>query len=307
MQQVQSTMRFAGLSVALEAYYACLRGGFFMLELKTTSMQKSDESVLAVPTKRAPREQNQRRMMLVALALLLVALVVVIYRDRDFWFPDSDDADDLQPVPATVTIQTQPSPATVNSAATEKSAAVKAEKRHHAKTPAGSVEESIPTAPATTSTARTVLPPLEVEVVAGDYHRQVHASPNSLQVDLQQGAPPRKVSDTVSPDQNAAATTMNAAENLRISAEAAEVVSQPVRPGYPVLARQMKVQGSVILQALIGRDGLIQDLHVLTGPPILADAAEQAVRQWRFKPHYQNNQPVETQTSITVNFTISTN
>jgi TonB family protein len=277
-----------------------------MLELKT-SIQKNSDSVLAVPTKRAPREQNQRRMMLVALVLLLVALVVVIYRDRDFWFPDSDDADDLEPVPATVTIQTQPSPATANPASAEKSAVVKAEARHHLKTPALSEEAATPTAPSTTSNDRTVLPPLEVEVVAGDYHRQVHASPSSLQVDLQQGAPARKVSDTAQADPNAAAMTTNAAENLHISAEAAEVVSQPVRPGYPVLARQMKVQGSVILQALIGRDGLIQNLHVLTGPPILADAAEQAVRQWRFQPHYLNHQPVETQTSITVNFTISTN
>jgi TonB family protein len=277
-----------------------------MLELKT-SIQKNGDPVLTAAAKRSPREQNQRRMMLVALILLLVALVVVIYRDRSFWFPDSDDADDLEPVPATVTIETQPNPAAVNSATTEKSLAVKAEGRHHAKNPAVSMAAPVPTAPATTSDASTVLPPLEVEVVAGDYHRQVRASPNSLQVDLQQGVPARKVSDTAPANQNAAAMTTNAAENLHISAEAAEVVSQPVRPGYPVLARQMKVQGSVILQALIGRDGIIQDLHVLTGPPILADAAEQAVRQWRFKPHYLNNQPVETQTSITVNFTISTN
>jgi protein TonB len=69
----------------------------------------------------------------------------------------------------------------------------------------------------------------------------------------------------------------------------------------------MKVQGSVILQALIGRDGAIQNLHVVSGPPILAGAAEQAVRQWRFKPHYLGNEAVETQANITVNFTISTN
>jgi len=279
-----------------------------MLELKT-SIRKSDDSVLTVSPKPAPREQNQRRMMLVALVLLLVALVVVIYRDRDFWFPDSDDADDLEPVPATVTIQTQPNPVStsMNSAAVAIPAAAKAEGKHHARASAASAVTALPTAPVISSNPRTVLPPLEVEVVAGDYHRQVHAGANSLQVDLQQGALARKVSDPVAADPNAANMTMNAAENLRISAEASQVVSQPVRPGYPVLARQMKVQGSVILQALIGRDGMIQDLHVLTGPPILADAAEQAVRQWRFKPHYLNNQPVETQTSITVNFTISTN
>jgi periplasmic protein TonB len=61
------------------------------------------------------------------------------------------------------------------------------------------------------------------------------------------------------------------------------------------------------LQALIGRDGLIQDLHILSGPPILANAAQEAVRQWHFKPHYEGAEAVETQARITVNFTISTN
>ena len=92
-----------------------------------------------------------------------------------------------------------------------------------------------------------------------------------------------------------------------MSADTSEIVSRPVSPGYPLLARQMKVQGSVILQALIGRDGLIQDLRVLSGPPILANAAEEAVKQWHFKPHYLGADAVETQAKITVNFTISTN
>jgi TonB family protein len=276
-----------------------------MLELKT-SMRKSDDSALSAPPKSGLQERNQRRMMLTALVLLLVALVVVIYRDRDFWFPDTDDADALDPVPATVTIQTQPATATTNSA-TAKSVGAKSLAGRHYKEPAANTSNAPENsaAPLVASNDRTVLPPLEVEVVAGDYHRHVRPGTNSLRVDLQPGTPAQGV--PISTDPNAANMTMNAAENLRISSEAAQVVSQPVRPGYPVLARQMKVQGSVILQALIGRDGLIQNLQVLTGPPILADAAEEAVRQWRFKPRYQNNQPVETQTSITVNFTISTN
>lgn len=276
-----------------------------MLELKT-SMGKSDDSALSAPPKSGLQERNQRRMMLTALALLVVALVVVIYRDRDFWFPDTDDADDLAPVPATVTIQTRP--AAKMSSAERKSVGAKSSARRHPKEPAGATtdEPQNTGTPLLASNDRTVLPPLEVEVVAGDYHRHVRPGTNSLQVDLQPDTPSaREV--PISTDPNAANMTTNAAENLRISSEAAQVVSQPVRPGYPVLARQMKVQGSVILQALIGRDGLIQNLQVLTGPPILADAAEEAVRQWRFKPHYLNNQPVETQTSITVNFTISTN
>jgi protein TonB len=88
---------------------------------------------------------------------------------------------------------------------------------------------------------------------------------------------------------------------------ASSMVMRSVQPEYPMLARQMKVQGSVILQALIGRDGMIQDLRVLSGPPILASAAQEAVRQWHFKPHYVGAQPVETRASITVNFMISTN
>lgn len=247
-------------------------------------------------------------MMLTALVLLVIALVLVIYRDRNFWFPDADDADDLDPVPATVTIQTQPTSTAANSADVGKSSATKFSAKHHGREAASSVPAAESAEPSTaTSSARAVLPPLEVEVVAGDYHRRVRPGTNSLRVDLQPGTSAQAAPQTVSTDPNAANLTMNAAENLRISSAAAEVVSQPVRPGYPVLARQMKVQGSVILQALIGRDGLIQNLQVLNGPPILADAAEEAVRQWRFKPHYLNNQPIETQTSITVNFTISTN
>ena len=99
----------------------------------------------------------------------------------------------------------------------------------------------------------------------------------------------------------------NAADRARLSNASASIVTESVRPDYPMLARQMKVQGSVILQALIGRDGLIQGLRVMSGPPILAAAAQEAVRQWHFKPHYLGSQAVETETRITVNFTISTN
>ena len=80
-----------------------------------------------------------------------------------------------------------------------------------------------------------------------------------------------------------------------------------MNPDYPLLARQMKVQGSVMLQALIGQDGGIQALRVVSGPAILAEAAREAVKQWRFKPYYQSGRPVETEARITVNFTISTN
>ena len=94
---------------------------------------------------------------------------------------------------------------------------------------------------------------------------------------------------------------------MQITTNASEIVTSPVRPNYPLLARQMKVQGSVILQALIGKDGIIQNLRVVSGPHILASAAQDAVRQWHFRPHFQGSEAVETQAKITVNFTISTN
>jgi protein TonB len=92
-----------------------------------------------------------------------------------------------------------------------------------------------------------------------------------------------------------------------MSPNASAMVASPVKPSYPLLARQMKVQGAVILQALINKDGVIQNLRVLSGPHILASAAQDAVRQWHFKPHFEGSEPVETEAKITVNFTISTN
>ncbi len=146
-------------------------------------------------------------------------------------------------------------------------------------------------------------------MVAGDTHRTIHPGSSSVRVDLQPGTPPQPAIDAEpsGDSETAASVTSNAAERVQMSADASEIVTSPVRPNYPLLARQMKVQGSVILQALIGRDGIIQNLRVVSGPHILASAAEDAVRQWHFKPHYQGNEAVETQAKITVNFTISTN
>ena len=163
--------------------------------------------------------------------------------------------------------------------------------------------------PAAAIATRTVLPPLEVEVVAGDSRRTLRPDNNSVRVDLQPGMPPEQVADPrpAADDGTAANVTSNAAEHVRMSSAASDVLTRPVKPNYPMLARQMKVQGSVILQALIGRDGVIQNLRVVSGPHILASAAEDAVRQWHFRPHIEGNEAVETQAKITVNFTISTN
>lgn len=75
-----------------------------------------------------------------------------------------------------------------------------------------------------------------------------------------------------------------------------------VQPEYPALARQARVQGSVELRAIISKTGAIEKLVVVHGHPMLSAAAIEAVRQWRYRPYLLNNQPVEVETEITVNF-----
>ena len=97
-----------------------------------------------------------------------------------------------------------------------------------------------------------------------------------------------------------------APEKVRVSSGVAQgLLIHQVTPKYPPLARQAHIQGTVVLQAVIGKDGTVQNLHVLSGHPMLTQAAMDAVRQWRYKPYYVNGEPVEADTQINVNFTLS--
>ncbi len=78
-----------------------------------------------------------------------------------------------------------------------------------------------------------------------------------------------------------------------------------VQPEYPPLARQARVQGTVLLRAVIDGEGKIENLQVLSGHPLLVASAVKAVQQWRYRPYYLNEQPVEVETEITVHFTLS--
>lgn len=79
-----------------------------------------------------------------------------------------------------------------------------------------------------------------------------------------------------------------------------------VAPSYPVDAKQAGVQGLVVLAAVIGKDGNVQSLKVLNSPsPVLSQAAMDAVKQWKYRPFMLNGTPVEVDTQITVNFTLS--
>ena len=76
-------------------------------------------------------------------------------------------------------------------------------------------------------------------------------------------------------------------------------------PNYPPLARQARIQGTVLLQAQISKDGSIQNLQLISGHPMLAPAAIEAVKQWKYKPYLLNGEPVEVETQVQVNFTLA--
>ena len=80
-----------------------------------------------------------------------------------------------------------------------------------------------------------------------------------------------------------------------------------LQPDYPALARTARIQGMVVLSAIIGKEGRIEKLHVVSGPPMLTRAAVDAVSRWRYRPYVLNNQPVEVETQIVVNFSLSGN
>lgn len=95
--------------------------------------------------------------------------------------------------------------------------------------------------------------------------------------------------------------------HLRMSQMNPGDLIRKVQPAYPPLARAARIQGVVVLAAIIGKEGTIENLHVLSGHPMLTAAAIDAVRQWRYRPYILNGEPVEVETQITVNFSLAGN
>jgi TonB family protein len=254
---------------------------------------------LAAPQVGPANQQTVR--LLAALTLLLIALVAVIVKDRDFWFA-SDEAFVSTPASSENVTKTNSvaAPAKTVSAPVARPSTVK---NHIAAKPSTVAENDASRKDVATqdspvvATRRVVLPPLDVEVVAGDTHRTVHPGSNVTKVEIPSDAN-RGLAIATS-----ANMPTNAAEQERLTSASVPELRQTVET-YPLLGQHSKVQGSVVLQAVVGADGTIEALQVLSGPAILATAAQQAVRQWRFKPYLQNGLPVETKTRITVNFSI---
>jgi|SRR5579872_3539078 TonB family protein len=241
-----------------------------MLEINSRTMMHNGPVRSTVPS-------QQPRRLILALALLLIALIALLIKDRQFWFGTEQATIDSDVPEVTAPSQT------ANARPAQPAAAKKASHPGKAATAAQPAETP------GVAVTRTILPPLDVDVVAGDKHHKVHPGSNQTHVEIPNAAA-----------QGAFAPATNAAVR-----QALPTVQQvPASASYPLLAQHMNVQGSVVLQAVISAQGSVENLTVLSGPAILTTAAQQAVREWRFKPVMQNGQAVETKAMITVNFSI---
>jgi protein TonB len=93
---------------------------------------------------------------------------------------------------------------------------------------------------------------------------------------------------------------------MRIPARMAEAnLVYDVAPKYPTEAGRERIEGVVVLMAVIGKDGTVRDVRVESGLPLLAQAAIEAVKQWRYRPYFLNGEPVEIDSLITINFNLS--
>ena len=95
-------------------------------------------------------------------------------------------------------------------------------------------------------------------------------------------------------------------QRVRVSAGVTSgLLVRKVNPVYPPLARQARISGTVVLRAVISKDGSIENLSLVSGHPMLAPAAIDAVKQWKYKPYLLNGEPVEVDTEVQVNFTLA--
>jgi protein TonB len=105
---------------------------------------------------------------------------------------------------------------------------------------------------------------------------------------------------------NAPPPKIAAPQKIRVSAGVAEGnLVNKVQPVYPAIAKTARIQGTVVIQATISKNGTIENAHVVSGHPMLAQSALNAVREWRYRPYMLSGEPVEVETTINVNFTLN--
>ena len=113
----------------------------------------------------------------------------------------------------------------------------------------------------------------------------------------------RSIQPWINPVQTPKAATP---QRIRVGGNVQQAnLTRKITPTYPPLAKQARIQGTVRFTAIIGKDGSIQNLQLVSGHPLLVESARQAVTQWQYKPTLLNGEPVEVVTTIDVNFTLS--
>ncbi len=236
-------------------------------------LQATPNRNLATSTPAVVSRDRQRQRLLFAIFLLLAAITALLVRDRQSASVDTNQVaavDNDQPVSSQTVSAEAPAPAIEVSKAST-----------------GSEIKATPTA----------LPVRKAPSSTHHVNRPVVEPAKAQTTAKAQAVPAQKTFTTWGPATSAAEHSVAPTSNEETPKRAAS--------SYPLLDRAMAVQGSVLMQALIGVDGLVQDLRVISGPAILVPAARQAVRNWRFKPFLQNGKPVETQARVTVNFAIN--
>lgn len=102
-----------------------------------------------------------------------------------------------------------------------------------------------------------------------------------------------------------AAAQVSTPQRVRVAETVVQgLIIKKVAPVYPPLARQARIQGLVFLKVQISKTGDVENIHLVSGHPILAPSAIEAVKQWKYKPYLLNGEPVDVETNATVNFTL---
>jgi TonB family protein len=243
----------------------------------------------------ATHARRQRGKLWLAIVFLVAALAVVLVKDRQFWFSaEHATIEDETSTPASPAKTPSPNPATAG------------EKTRNHPSAKSSEGAALVVPPAMIEAHRIPVAPLNIQIVDGNKARVLPpARSNALQVQI----PADSGAWKPWPESGKAGESgpaVNAVARTRMPIELPGPAEGMSEDSTPLLIKQMKVRGSVVLRALIGADGHITDLRVLSGPAVLAPVAREALRQWRFKPYLQNGLPVETQAQITVSFLITT-
>ncbi len=147
---------------------------------------------------------------------------------------------------------------------------------------------------------------------SADTPKQQEADPDSGSVDDTDATPPTQPSTTQPPPTSATtpATTPStiktgASPSVWISPAAADtLLLSRTEPHYPAKARAARRSGDVVLEVLVAEDGSVSKVRTLSGDPVLAAAAKEAVRNWRYQPYRQNDHPAQFQTDVTLSFAL---